>query len=217
MLWNPCTTQVEAHDSIAEYFHALIRIDCILLDLCRDVWGYISLGYFQQQAKDNEVGSSVMPHKINPIDFENAEGNLDISCDLLGHLATRLPQSRWQRDLSNSTRWRNIGVAIGHTYLAWRNIINGTARLQPDAATMRRDLNEQWSVLAEAVQTVLRRYGDTNAYGKMKALTRGRPLDKETLHAFVKKQKLPADVKDKLLNLQPADYIGNAVEQADNL
>ena len=217
LTWNPCTTQVEGHDSLAEFFHALIRTNCVLLDFCKDIWGYISLGYFQQQARDNEVGSSVMPHKINPIDFENAEGNLDIACNLLGHLALHLPQSRWQRDLSNSTRWRNIGTAIGHTYLAWHNIGNGTSRLQPNAATMKQDLDEQWSVLAEAVQTVLRRYGDNDAYNKMKDLTRGKPLDKKTLHAFVKKQKLPEAAKEMLLELRPDNYLGNAIKQADNL
>ncbi len=212
--WNDCTTQVEAHDYMAEYFHALIRLNVILIDLCRDLWGYISLGYFRQKAVAGEIGSSTMPHKINPIDFENAEGNLGLSNALLAHLAENLPLSRWQRDLSDSTRQRNIGAGFGHALLAWHGCRRGLDKLEADPVAMQADLADTWEVLAEAVQTVMRRYGLSDPYTQLKCLSRGRKPDQAKLHELIRQSKLPQQAKQRLLRLTPSTYLGNAPEQA---
>jgi adenylosuccinate lyase len=214
LAWNPHTTQIEPHDDMAEYFHALMRLNTVVLDLCRDLWGYISLGYFRQQPVAGEVGSSTMPHKVNPIEFENAEGNLGIANALFGHLAARLPVSRWQRDLSDSTSQRSIGTAIAHTLVAWRACLRGLGRLEADAAQLRRDLDENWEVLAEAVQTVMRRNGIPEPYEKLKALTRGARVDAARLREFIRGLALPAGDRDALLQLTPDRFVGNAEAQA---
>ena len=212
--WNPHTTQIEPHDYMAELFAILIRINTILIDFNRDMWGYISLNYFQQKALDNEVGSSVMPHKINPIDFENAEGNLGIANALLEHFSGKLPISRWQRDLSDSTVLRNIGVALGHCLLAYQSTCRGLQKSLPHAETLAKDLNEHWEVLAEPIQTVMRRYGVEQPYEKLKALTRGQAVTRELLGEFIKTQELPSEVKETLLKLTPENYLGYAAELA---
>lgn len=211
---NPLTTQIEPHDWIAEYAHALCRLATVLLDLARDVWGYIALGYFRQRAIAGEVGSSTMPHKINPIDFENAEGHLGIARALCAHFADKLPISRWQRDLSDSTVLRNLGVAIGHFLLACRGLERGLARIEPDRERLAEDLERHWEVLAEAVQTVMRRHGLPEPYERLKALTRGMTLDREALHAFISELELPEEEKRRLLDLAPATYLGYAAELA---
>ena len=211
--WAPISTQVDARDWMSEYFDALSRLNIALLDLCRDVWGYISLGYFQQiSAGSQEVGSSTMPHKINPIDFENAEGNIGIANSLLRHLSEKLPVSRWQRDLSDSTAMRNIGVALGHSLLASKSIIRGLSKLQPDKKLMESELAQNWSVLAEAIQTVMRKNGMSDAYDRLKELTRGRTIDANTLHDFIDALALPETDKKQLREMTPADYIGLATE-----
>ena len=212
--WNPYTTQIEPHDYIAEYFDAVSRFNSALLDFCRDVWGYISIGYFKQKAVANEVGSSTMPHKVNPIDFENAEGNLGLANALFKHLAAKLPVSRWQRDLTDSTVLRNLGIGIGHSTLAYRSALKGISKLEADPACMAADLDACWEVLAEAVQTVMRRYGIESPYEKLKALTRGQAITKERLHEFIQGLAIPAAEKQRLLSLSPADYTGNAADQA---
>ncbi|RMD80344.1 MAG: adenylosuccinate lyase [Gammaproteobacteria bacterium] len=212
--WNPYTTQIEPHDGLAAYCDALRRFDTVLLDLCRDLWGYVSLGYFRQRAVAGEVGSSTMPHKVNPIDFENAEGNLGLANALLAHLGEKLPVSRWQRDLSDSTVLRNLGVALGHVLLAARSALKGLGKLEADPERMRQDLDQAWEVLAEAVQTVMRRYGVEEPYEKLKALTRGRTVDRETLQAFVRGLPIPQEAKERLLALTPAAYTGYAAELA---
>ncbi len=212
--WNPYTTQIEPHDYMAEYFDALARIDTILLDFCRDVWGYIAIGYFRQKAVSGEVGSSTMPHKVNPIDFENAEGNLGLANAVLRHLAEKLPVSRWQRDLSDSTVLRNIGVGIAHAVLAWESCLKGLGKLSVDAQRIAADLQDAWELLAEPVQTVMRRHGVEAPYEKLKELTRGRRIDGETLHAFIRTLDIPAAARDELLALTPAAYTGLAEEQA---
>ena len=212
--WNPYTTQIEPHDYIAEYFDAVSRFNTVLLDFCRDMWGYISIGYFKQKTVGNEVGSSTMPHKVNPIDFENAEGNLGLANALFDHLAAKLPVSRWQRDLSDSTVLRNLGVGIGHATLAYRSALKGISRLEADPARMVADLESCWEVLAEAIQTVMRRYGVETPYEKLKALTRGQVITNEKLHDFIQSLEIPAEEKRRLLSLTPATYIGNAAEQA---
>jgi adenylosuccinate lyase len=212
--FNSHTTQIEPHDSFAEQFDALARANTILLDLDRDVWGYVSLGYFRQRAKAGEVGSSTMPHKVNPIDFENSEGNLGIANALLRHLSEKLPVSRWQRDLSDSTVQRNIGVALGHTLLAYESCLKGLGKLEADRARMLEDLDANWEVLGEAVQTVMRRYGLPDPYEQLKALTRGKRVDGDTMRAFVKGLALPEAEKAKLLKLTPATYTGKAAELA---
>lgn len=211
---NPLTTQIEPHDWIAEYAHAACRIATVLLDLARDAWGYIALGYFRQRAVAGEVGSSTMPHKINPIDFENAEGHLGIARALFAHFADKLPISRWQRDLSDSTVLRNLGVAIGHFLLACRGLERGLSRIEPDAERLREDLDRHWEVLAEAIQTVMRRHGLPEPYERLKALTRGRTLDPEALRAFIAELTLPEHEKARLLALTPASYLGFAEELA---
>ncbi len=213
--FNPYTIQIEPHDDIAELFDAYARINTILLDLDRDLWGYVSLGYFRQKLKAGEVGSSTMPHKVNPIDFENSEGNLGIANALLRHMAEKLPVSRWQRDLTDSTVLRNMGVALGHTLLAWDSCLRGLGKLEADRSRIARDLDAAWEVLAEPIQTVMRRYGIPDPYEKLKDLTRGRSsMDRDTLHAFIRGLEIPADAKAKLLELTPARYIGAAAALA---
>ncbi|MEX2495279.1 MAG: adenylosuccinate lyase [Woeseia sp.] len=207
---NPHTTQIEPHDWTAEYAHALVRYNTALIDFCRDVWGYISLGYFRQSLTGDEVGSSTMPHKVNPIDFENAEGNLGISSALLEHFAAKLPVSRWQRDLSDSTVQRNFGTAFAHVLIAVQSARKGLEKLQVNQDALRRDLEAAWEVLGEAVQTVMRRYGIPEPYEKLKALTRGRGVTEEVMHQFIKSLDIPADAKQRLLELTPATYTGLA-------
>ena len=214
---NPYTTQIEPHDWLAEMFHTLARFNTILLDFSRDVWGYIALGYFRQKAVAGEVGSSTMPHKINPIDFENAEGNLGMANALLTHLATKLPVSRWQRDLSDSTVLRNIGTGIAHSMLAWQACIDGLAKLQLNPAAIDADIDEAWEVLAEPIQTVMRRYGVAEPYEKLKALSRGKRLDQATVHGFIEQLDIPKEAKSRLLKLTPRSYLGNAAAQAQSL
>jgi adenylosuccinate lyase len=212
--WNEYTVQIEPHDWIAEYCDALARADTVLIDFARDVWGYVSLGYFRQRVVAGEVGSSTMPHKVNPIDFENGEGNLGLANALLRHFADKLPVSRWQRDLTDSTVLRNLGVALAHALLAFKSIERGLQRLEPDAARMAADLDANWEVLGEAVQTVMRRYGVPNAYERLKALTRGQRIDAAALQAFVAKLPLPPAERERLARLTPADYLGLARELA---
>jgi len=215
--FNPYTTQIEPHDSFAELFDACARANTVLLDLDRDLWGYISLGYFAQKAKKGEVGSSTMPHKVNPIDFENSEGNVGIANALLRHLAEKLPVSRWQRDLSDSTAQRNVGTALGHTLLAYQSCLRGLAKLQAVPARLSADLEGNWEVLAEAVQQVMRRHGVPDAYEKLKAISRGRRLERRQLVQFVKELPIPADAKKRLLALTPAKYTGLAAELAKRI
>ena len=212
--WNEYTVQIEPHDWLAGYCDALARLDTVLLDFARDLWAYIAIGYFTQRAVEGEVGSSTMPHKVNPIDFENAEGNLGLANALLRHFAEKLPLSRWQRDLSDSTVLRNLGVALAHALLAFKSIERGLARLAPDAARMAADLDANWEVLAEAIQTVLRRHGVPGGYEQLKTLTRGRRLDATSLRAFVATLPLPAAERERLARLTPADYLGLARELA---
>ena len=212
--FNPYTIQIEPHDSFARCFDALARINSIVLDLARDLWGYIAIGYFRQRPKPGEVGSSTMPHKVNPIDFENAEGNLGVANALLRHLSDKLPISRWQRDLSDSTTLRNIGVALGHSLLAWRSCMSGLDKLEVDARRLNADLAANWEVLAEAIQTVMRRYGAADAYEQLKAMTRGKAIDQATLAGFITSLGLPAEANTRLLELTPASYIGLAAELA---
>ena len=214
LTWNPSTTQIEPHDYMAEYFQALTRINTILIDLARDIWGYISLGYFRQATVEGEVGSSTMPHKVNPIDFENAEGNLGIANALLQHLAEKLPISRWQRDLTDSTVQRNLGVGLGHMVISFQSLARGLTKLEAEPAAMAADLDGNWEVLAEPIQTVMRRYGIEKPYEKLKALTRGRRINEAQLHAFIDGLALPDDVRDRLKKLRPETYLGNAVAQA---
>ena len=213
--FNPYTIQIEPHDAIAELFDAYARVNTILLDLDRDLWGYVSLGYFRQKLKAGEVGSSTMPHKVNPIDFENSEGNLGIANALLRHMAEKLPVSRWQRDLTDSTVLRNMGVALAHSLLAWDSCLRGLDKLEADRARIGADLEAAWEVLAEPIQTVMRRYGVPEPYEQLKSLTRGRSnMDRETLHAFIRGLAIPAEAKEKLLALTPAGYIGAAAQLA---
>jgi adenylosuccinate lyase len=215
--WNAYTTQIEPHDWIAEYCDALARIDTILIDLCRDVWGYISIGYFKQRAVAGEVGSSTMPHKINPIDFENAEGNLGLANALLRFFAEKLPISRWQRDLTDSTVLRNIGVAVSHAVVGWRAIAKGLRRVDVDAARLAQDLAQNLELLAEPIQTVMRRHGVENAYEQLKTLTRGQRLDATTLKAFIAGLALPDEARSALLALTPATYTGLAEQLARDI
>lgn len=212
--FNDYTTQIEPHDYMAEYFSALIRINTILLDFNRDVWGYIALNYFTQKTIANEVGSSTMPHKVNPIDFENAEGNLGLANALFEHMVAKLPVSRWQRDLTDSTVLRNIGVAVGHTLLAYHACSKGIQKLAANRELILNDLDSHWEVLGEAIQTVMRRYKLPEPYEKLKAFTRGKQIDKSMLHAFIQQLELPAAVKSQLLELTPATYIGAANQLA---
>ncbi len=214
---NPYTTQIEPHDYMAEQFDALARFNTVLIDFSRDVWGYISLGYFKQKTVAGEVGSSTMPHKVNPIDFENAEGNLGIANALLGHLAAKLPVSRWQRDLSDSTVLRNIGVAIAHVIIAGESILKGIGKLEVNEQRTAADLDNSWEVLAEALQTVMRRYDIEKPYEKLKELTRGHTVDQAILKAFLADLDIPDKVKARLGELTPADYTGNAARQAGDI
>ncbi|MCP4000403.1 MAG: adenylosuccinate lyase [Gammaproteobacteria bacterium] len=217
LVWNPFTTQIEPHDWVAEYCDALARINTILIDFSRDTWAYISLGYFRQRKVANEVGSSTMPHKVNPIDFENAEGNLGLANSLLHHFASKLPVSRWQRDLTDSTVQRNLGVAAGHTLLACESLLKGLSRLEHDPDKIQSDLEARWEVLAEAVQTVMRRYGAEDAYEQLKELTRGEVIDEAGLRGFIEGLDIPADAKQRLLALTPASYTGLAGPLANSL
>ena len=214
---NPFTTQIEPHDWTAEYCHALVRYNTVLIDFARDVWAYISLGYFRQKVAKDEVGSSTMPHKVNPIDFENAEGNLGMANALLSHFAEKLPISRWQRDLTDSTVQRNLGVAAGYLVIALQSLLKGVGKLQVNEAAIEADVSAAWEVLAEAVQTVMRRYGIENPYEKLKALTRGQAVTKEILLDFVQTLDIPAAEKERLLRLTPGSYIGLAAQQARDI
>jgi len=210
LTFNPYTTQIEPHDGIAEFADVLRRINVILIDLARDIWGYISLGYFRQALKAGEVGSSTMPHKVNPIDFENAEGNFGLANALLGHFAEKLPISRWQRDLTDSTVLRALGTAFGHSLVALESLMKGLGKLNVNAERIAADLDASWEVLAEAVQTVMRRYGLPEPYEQLKALTRGQGITKDSMRAFIAGLDLPAEAKEALAELTPASYIGLA-------
>ncbi len=214
LVFNTHTVQIEPHDTFAETFDTLARINTILLDWCRDVWGYVSIGYFKQRPKAGEVGSSTMPHKVNPIDFENAEGNLGLANAILRHLSEKLPISRWQRDLTDSTVLRNVGVAFGHSLLAWDSVLRGMAKLEINEARLEEDLEANWEVLAEAVQTVMRRHGVPNPYEQLKALTRGRTISKESLREFIGSLDIPIEDKRRLAKLTPRTYLGKAAELA---
>lgn len=211
---SPATTQIEPHDYMAEFFAVLVRINTILIDMSRDIWGYISLGFFKQKTVAGEVGSSTMPHKVNPIDFENAEGNLGVATAMLSHLIEKLPISRWQRDLTDSTVQRNLGVGMAYMLIAFKSLEKGLSKLEPNAASMAADLDANWEVLGEAVQTVMRRYGIAEPYEKLKALTRGKRVDGAGMAAFIDGLELPEAVKAELKAMTPASYIGNAAEQA---
>ena len=214
LTWQPMSAQIEPHDYMAELFDAMARSNTILIDFCRDTWGYISLGFFKQRLKDGEVGSSTMPHKVNPIDFENAEGNFGLANALLRHLAEKLPISRWQRDLTDSTVLRNMGVAVGYSLLGLVSAHQGVGKLEVNAENMLTDLNNNWEVLAEPIQTVMRRYGVSGAYEQLKALTRGQRITPEALAAFIETLAIPTDAKALLRDLTPAKYVGLAAELA---
>jgi len=215
--FNPYTTQIEPHDYIAELFDAIARFNTILIDFDRDVWGYISLGYFKQKTIAGEIGSSTMPHKVNPIDFENSEGNLGIANALFQHLASKLPISRWQRDLTDSTVLRNLGVGFAHSVIAYESSLKGISKLELNEARIAADLNACWEVLAEPIQTVMRRYAIENPYEKLKELTRGKGISPEALQTFIDSLEMPAEAKAELRKLTPANYIGNAVDQAKRI
>ena len=215
LAFNPYTTQIEPHDYMAELYDACARLNTILIDLDRDVWGYISQGYFKQKVKEGEVGSSTMPHKVNPIDFENSEGNLGLANAMLRHLSEKLPISRWQRDLTDSTVLRNMGVALGYALLGYESLLRGLGKLEANPAKLLEDLDHNWEVLAEPIQTVMRRYGVENPYEQLKELTRGKGgINRETLAAFIQALAIPDDAKRLLLDMTPASYIGRAVELA---
>lgn len=214
LTWNPYTTQIEPHDYIAELYDAICRFNTILIDFDRDVWGYISMGFFKQKTIAGEIGSSTMPHKVNPIDFENSEGNLGIANAIMGHLSAKLPISRWQRDLTDSTVLRNLGVGLAHSLIAYQATLKGISKLEINAARLEADLNNAWEVLAEPIQTVMRRYGIESPYEKLKELTRGRTIDQATIEAFVDTLEMPEQAKAELKALTPSTYIGNAVAQA---
>jgi adenylosuccinate lyase len=213
--WNPMTTQIEPHDYMAELFQAITRFNTILLDFDRDVWSYISLGYFKQKTVAGEIGSSTMPHKVNPIDFENSEGNLGLANAILAHLSEKLPISRWQRDLTDSTVLRNMGVGFGYSLLAYTSTLKGISKLQVNPQRLAEDLDNAWEVLAEPIQTVMRRYGIPEPYEKLKALTRGQAITQETLQSFVSTLELPEDVKQDLMQLTPSGYVGLAESLTD--
>ena len=215
--WNPYTTQIEPHDYIAELYDAIARFNTILIDLDRDIWGYISLGYFKQKTVAGEIGSSTMPHKVNPIDFENSEGNLGIANAIFGHLSAKLPISRWQRDLTDSTVLRNLGVGFAHSLIAYEASLKGLGKLEINPARLNEDLNNAWEVLAEPIQTVMRRYNIEKPYEKLKDLTRGKTMSAEVIKNFVETLEIPEEAKAELRTLTPDTYIGNAVEQAGNI
>lgn len=212
--WNPYTIQIEPHDYIAELFDALARFNTILIDFDRDIWGYISLGYFRQTTIAGEIGSSTMPHKVNPIDFENSEGNLGLANAIMNHLSVKLPISRWQRDLTDSTVLRNLGVGIGHSLIAYEATLKGINKLEINRERLAQDLDNAWEVLSEPVQTMMRRYGIEEPYEKLKAFTRGKAITREGMQTFINQLDIPAQARKQLLALTPAGYIGNAAEQA---
>ena len=215
--WNPYTTQIEPHDYIAELYDAIARFNTILIDLDRDIWGYISLGYFKQKTVEGEVGSSTMPHKVNPIDFENSEGNLGIANALFSHLSAKLPISRWQRDLTDSTVLRNLGVGFAHSLIAYEASLKGLGKLEINPARLDEDLDHAWEVLAEPIQTVMRRYNIEKPYEKLKALTRGKAMTPDVIKAFVESLDIPDAAKAELMELTPGSYIGNATQQARDI
>jgi adenylosuccinate lyase len=215
--FNSYTTQIEPHDGIAELSDVMRRSNIILIDLCRDIWGYISLGYFKQQLKAGEVGSSTMPHKVNPIDFENAEGNFGIANSLLGHFAEKLPISRWQRDLTDSTVLRALGTGFAHTLIGLDSLCKGLGKLETNPERLDADLDAAWEVLAEPIQTVMRRYGLPNPYEQLKALTRGQGISQDSIRAFIQQLAIPGDAKQALLELSPASYTGHAQKLAESI
>lgn len=215
--WNPYTTQIEPHDYIAELFDAFARFNTILIDFDRDIWGYIALGDFKQKTIAGEIGSSTMPHKVNPIDFENSEGNLGLANAVFGHLATKLPISRWQRDLTDSTVLRNLGVGCGYALIAYTSTLKGISKLEINTAHLLDELDHNWEVLAEPIQTVMRRYGIEKPYEKLKELTRGKRVDEAQMHAFIEGLEIPADEKARLKLMTPANYIGDAIRLTDSL
>jgi adenylosuccinate lyase len=217
LTFNPYTTQIEPHDYIAEYFDALTRFNVILLDFDRDVWGYIALGHFKQKTIAGEIGSSTMPHKVNPIDFENSEGNIGIANALFTHLGQKLPVSRWQRDLSDSTALRALGTGVAHSLIAYQATLKGISKLEVNRQSLLDELNNNWELLAEPIQTVMRRYGIEKPYEKLKELTRGKKVDQAGMASFIDGLELPDEVKQQLKQLTPANYIGNAIEQAKNI
>ncbi len=213
LTYNPMTIQIEPHDYMAELYDTLARINTILIDLNRDIWGYISVGYFKQKVKAGEIGSSTMPHKVNPIDFENSEGNLGLANAVLRHMAEKLPVSRWQRDLTDSTVLRNMGVAFGYTLLGYDSCLRGLNKLEINPEKLAQDLDNSWEVLAEPIQTVMRRYGIENPYEQLKELTRGKGgINKASLHIFISGLSIPSEAKQLLLDMTPASYIGKAAE-----
>ena len=215
--WNAMTTQIEPHDYVAEIFNCLSRYNTILIDFSRDIWGYVSLNYFRQKTVAGEVGSSTMPHKVNPIDFENSEGNLGIANAVFEHLAAKLPVSRWQRDLTDSTVLRNVGVGAAHSLIAYEASLKGLNKLEINLAVITEDLAKHWEVLAEPVQTVMRRYGIEKPYEQLKELTRGKPIDEELLRTFISQLDIPEDAKHTLLEMTPLTYTGSAETQARNV
>lgn len=217
LTWLPYSTQIEPHDAVAELCQALCRANTILVDLDRDIWSYISIGYFKQRVIAGEVGSSTMPHKVNPIDFENSEGNLGLANALLSHLAEKLPISRWQRDLTDSTVLRNQGVAFGYCLIGWESLLKGLGKLEANPDRLLEDLDSNWEVLAEPIQTIMRRYQIDGAYEKLKELSRGNRLDATQLATFIDTLEIPEEAKQSLRELTPANYIGNAIEQAKNI
>ncbi|TQV77133.1 adenylosuccinate lyase [Aliikangiella marina] len=217
LTWNPYTTQIEPHDYVAEYFDVITRFNTILIDFDRDIWGYIALGHFKQKTVAGEIGSSTMPHKVNPIDFENSEGNLGIANALFTHLGQKLPISRWQRDLSDSTALRALGMGVAHSLIAYQATLKGISKLEVNEQSLAEELDQNWEVLAEPIQTVMRRYGIEKPYEKLKELTRGKRVDQAGMQAFVDGLDLPQEAKDALKAMTPANYIGNAVQQAKNI
>lgn len=217
LTWNPYTTQIEPHDYMAELFDALARFNTILIDFNRDIWGYISIGFFKQRTIAGEIGSSTMPHKVNPIDFENSEGNLGLANAVFQHLSAKLPISRWQRDLTDSTVLRNMGVGMGYSLIAFESALKGISKLELNEARLAQDLDNSWEVLAEPIQTVMRRYGIEKPYEKLKELTRGQDMSQEVIQKFVSELELPTEAKQLLLALSPASYTGNAEQQARNI
>ena len=217
LIFNPYTTQIEPHDYIAELYDAVARFNTILIDLDRDIWGYISLGYFKQKTVEGEVGSSTMPHKVNPIDFENSEGNLGIANAVLNHLSAKLPISRWQRDLTDSTVLRNLGVGFAHSFIAYESTLKGMSKLELNSARLDADLHQAWEVLAEPIQTVMRRYNIEKPYEKLKVLTRGKTMSAEVIQSFVSSLDIPEQAKAELMAMTPGSYTGNAIDQARNI
>jgi len=217
LTWNPYTTQIEPHDYIAEMFDIIARFNTILIDFCRDIWGYVSLGYFKQRTIAGEIGSSTMPHKVNPIDFENAEGNLGVANALFSHLGSKLPVSRWQRDLTDSTVLRNLGVGCAQSVIAYQSCLKGINKLETNPQRLAEDLDNAWEVLAEPIQTVMRRYGIENPYEKLKEMTRGNRVDEATLRRFITTLEIPEQAQQQLLALTPANYIGDARDLAKKI